>query len=117
MSAVTNEPLADMDYDERLVRLLARQIGLWDTIAACKREGSLDAAIRQAQANEFDVLLRHSPHLFRVCFNGKTSGKSAQRFTMAGFETLVLPSSSPAYAHMSFDDKLSVWQKIVEPKA
>ena len=46
MSAVTNEPLADIDYDERLARLLAHQIGLWDTVAACEREGSLDAAIR-----------------------------------------------------------------------
>jgi len=105
-----------MDYDERLVRLLAHQIGLWDTIAACKREGSLDAAIRQAQANELSVLLTHCPHLFRVCFNGKTSGKSEQRFRMAGFETLVLPSSSPAYAHMSFEDKLVLWKKIVDPK-
>jgi TDG/mug DNA glycosylase family protein len=35
---------------------------------------------------------------------------------MAGFETLVLPSSSPAYAHMSFDDKLAVWMKIVDRK-
>jgi double-stranded uracil-DNA glycosylase len=116
MSAVTNEPLADMDYDERLARLLAHQIGLWDAVAACEREGSLDAAIRQAKANEFGVLLRHSPHLFRVGFNGKTSGKSEQRFSTAGFETLVLPSSSPAYAHMSFDDKLAVWMKIVDPK-
>jgi len=116
MSAVTNEPLSDMDYDERLACLLTHQIGLWDTIAACKREGSLDSAIRQAQANEFGVLLRHSPHLFRVCFNGRTSGKSEQRFCAAGYETLVLPSSSPAYAHMSFDDKLSVWEKILDPK-
>lgn len=105
-----------MDYDERLARLLAHQIGLWDTIASCERQGSLDAAIRQAQANELSVLLRHSPHLFRVCFNGKTSGKSAQGFGMAGFETLVLPSSSPAYAQMSFDDKLAVWKKIIDPE-
>lgn len=116
MSAVTNEPLADMDYDERLARLLAHQIGLWDTFAACEREGSLDAAIRQAQANEFSVLLRHCPHLFRVCFNGKTSGKFEQRFRMAGFETLVLPSSSPAYAQMAFGDKLAAWIKIVAAK-
>jgi G:T/U-mismatch repair DNA glycosylase len=59
-----------------LACLLTHQIGLWDTSAACEREGSLDAAIRQAQANEFGVVLRHGAHLFRVCFNGKTSGKS-----------------------------------------
>src|SRR5688500_15759633 len=85
MSAVIDEPLTTLDYDERLARLLAHQVGLWDTVAACEREGSLDAAIRQAQANEFSVLLRHCPHLFRVCFNGKTSGKFEQRFGAAGF--------------------------------
>jgi hypothetical protein len=42
--------------------------------------------------------------------------RSQQRFSSAGFETLVLPSSSPAYAHMSFEDKLAVWKKIVDPK-
>jgi TDG/mug DNA glycosylase family protein len=115
MSAVIGEPLADTDYDGRLARLLAHQIGLWDTVAACKREGSLDAAIRQAQANELSVLERHCPHLVRVCFNGKTSGKSEQRFRTAGFDTLVLPSSSPANAQMSFDDKLTIWQKIGNP--
>lgn len=115
MAAVTDEPLAEMDYDERLARLLAHRIGLWDTIAACKREGSLDAAIRQAEANEFGVLLQHSPHLSRVCFNGKTSGKSEQRFSAAGFDTLVLPSSSPANAQMSFGEKLEAWKKILHP--
>lgn len=115
MSAVTGEPFADTGYDERLVRLLAHRIGLWDTVAACKREGSLDTAIRQAQANELSVLERHCPQLVRVCFNGKTSGKSEQRFRTAGFDTLVLPSSSPANAQMSFDDKLSIWKKIVDP--
>ncbi|GAA0414025.1 hypothetical protein GCM10009094_17680 [Massilia aurea] len=115
MSAVTGEPFADTGYDERLVRLLAHRIGLWDTVAACKREGSLDTAIRQAQANELSILERHCPHLVRVCFNGKTSGKSEQRFRTAGFDTLVLPSSSPANAQMSFDNKLSIWKKIVDP--
>jgi TDG/mug DNA glycosylase family protein len=117
LSAVTSEPLTNMDYSERLACLLAHQIGLWDTIAACQREGSLDTAIRQAQANELNVLLHHCPQLFRVCFNGKTSGKSEQHFSRAGFETLVLPSSSPAYAHMSFDDKLAAWKKIVDPSS
>jgi hypoxanthine-DNA glycosylase len=97
-------------------RLRAHQIGLRDTVAACEREGSLDAVVRQAQANEFGDLLRRCPHLFRVCFNGKTSGKSGQRLNAAGFETLVLPSSSPACAQMSFDDKLAVWKRIGDPK-
>lgn len=116
MAAVTNEPLADMAYEERLARLLAHGIGVWDTIAACQRQGSLDAAIRQAQANELSVLRERSPQLLRVCFNGKTSGKSEHHFSTAGYDTLVLPSSSPAYAQMSFDAKLAIWKKIVDPR-
>lgn len=44
------------------------------------------------------------------------TGKSEQDFSAAGFDTLVLPSSSPAYAQMSFDDKLAVWKTILDPK-
>src|SRR5690606_27442624 len=109
LSAVLEEDLAALPYDDRLERLQARRIGLWDVIAACAREGSLDSAIRHAQHNDFASLRRQCPALRRVCFNGKTSGKQAPLFAEAGFETLVLPSSSPAYAVMRFEQKLAHW--------
>jgi TDG/mug DNA glycosylase family protein len=112
MSAVLAEDLVGLPYRERLVRLLAHRIGLWDVIAACERQGSLDTAIRHAQANDFAALKQCCPQLARVCFNGKTSGKLAPEFSSAGFETLVLPSSSPANAQFSFVQKLVIWQKI-----
>jgi len=112
VSAVLGEELAGLPYNERLVRLQAHAIGLWDVIAACEREGSLDAAIRNAQSNDFAALKQRCPHLTRVCFNGKTSGKLAPTFAGAGFETLVLPSSSPANAQLSFAQKLAHWQSI-----
>ena len=34
-------------YDERVRRLLAAEIALWDVLAECVRPGSLDAAIRR----------------------------------------------------------------------
>jgi hypoxanthine-DNA glycosylase len=114
MSEVLAEDLRSLPYDARLQRLLAHGIGLWDVIAACAREGSLDSAIRQAQANEFDLLHRRCPRLKRVCFNGKTSGKFAPAFEAAGFETLVLPSSSPAHMQLSFTEKLEIWRRIVQ---
>jgi hypoxanthine-DNA glycosylase len=113
LSAVLGEELVPLTYPERLARLRAHGIGLWDAIAACEREGSLDTSIRNAQANDFANLKHHCPHLVRVCFNGKTSGKVAGRFADAGFETLVLPSSSPANAQMTFSQKLAIWQGIV----
>jgi hypoxanthine-DNA glycosylase len=112
VSEVVSEDLYSLPYEERLTRLRAHHIGLWDVIDACEREGSLDSAIRKAQANDFDVLKHQCPQLKRVCFNGKTSGKFAPRFAEAGFETLVLPSSSPANMQLNFAQKLAVWRGI-----
>lgn len=112
LSEVLAEQLTALPYAERLLRLQAHAIGLWDVIAACEREGSLDAAIRHPQSNDFASLKQRCPQLTRVCFNGKTSGKFAPAFADAGFETVVLPSSSPANAQLSFAQKLAFWQSI-----
>ncbi|HXA46515.1 MAG TPA: DNA-deoxyinosine glycosylase [Burkholderiaceae bacterium] len=113
LSAVLGEDLVELAYAARLNRLLTRNIGLWDVLGACSREGSLDSAIRNAQANDFSMLKQHCPALIQVCFNGKTSGKFAANFAAAGFQTLILPSSSPANAQLSFDEKLHVWRGII----
>jgi len=113
LSAVLGEELAGLPYAQRLQRLHACQIGLWDVLAACAREGSLDAAIRQPQANPFHLLKEQCPALQRICFNGKTAGKFEPVFAAAGFTTLVLPSSSPAHAQLSFEQKLAQWKNIL----
>lgn len=113
LSAVLGEDLVALPYQQRLGRLLAHRIGLWDVIDACERKGSLDTAIRRAQANDFATLKQQCPQLVRVCFNGKTSGKLERQFAEAGFDTLVLPSSSPANAQLSFDEKLALWRNII----
>ncbi len=113
LSAVLTEDLVSLPYAERLARLLARHIGLWDVIAACAREGSLDSAIRHAQVNDFAHLKHQCPQLRQVCFNGKTAGQAEPLFAQAGFATLVLPSSSPANAQWSFADKLAAWRGIL----
>ena len=113
ISALIVEDLVVLPYAERVVRLQVHRIGLWDVIAACAREGSLDSAIRNEQHNDFKLLKQQCPVLRRIGFNGKTSGKQAALFAEAGFETLVLPSSSPAYAVMTFEQKLAVWRGIM----
>jgi G:T/U-mismatch repair DNA glycosylase len=49
-----------------------------------------------------------------VGFNGQTSGKFAPQFADAGYRTVVLPSTSPAYASMTFAQKLQAWQKLLD---
>lgn len=113
LSVLTGENLVALPYAERLPRLLAHGFGLWDVLGACERVGSLDANIRSAEANDFALLRQRCPALRRVGFNGKTSGKFAPQFAAAGFEIVVLPSSSPAYAVLTFDEKLSVWRDLL----
>ncbi|CAB3721443.1 hypothetical protein LMG24238_04933 [Paraburkholderia sediminicola] len=106
--------LHQLTYEARLERVLKHGIGIWDVLAACHREGSLDSAIRNAKPNDFDALREHAPRLKRVCFNGKTAGRFAEVIGAAGYETLVLPSSSPANAMLSFEQKFAVWRQILD---
>lgn len=112
LSALTGEPLAALPYDERLPRLLAHGFGLWDVLGACEREGSLDSAIRSPAANDFARLRVLCPHLTTVGFNGQASGKFAPQFAAAGYRTLVLPSTSPAHASMTLDQKTAAWRAL-----
>ncbi|HTH61695.1 MAG TPA: DNA-deoxyinosine glycosylase [Paraburkholderia sp.] len=114
LGAVLGEAsLHELPYDARLVCVLAHGVGIWDVLDACHREGSLDSAIRHAQPNDFDSLREHAPRLKKVCFNGKTAGRFAPVIAAAGYDTLVLPSSSPANAMLSFEQKRSCWERIL----
>ena len=115
VGAVIGESLPEMDYQQRLRTLLKHRIGLWDIIGACARAGSLDSNIRDPRHNDFSRVTRVAKKLSRVCFNGKTAGKMQPLFAEWGFETIVLPSSSPANT-MRFDVKLRQWRKIVMPE-
>lgn len=112
LSAVLAEDLVSLPYALRLDRLQHYRVGLWDVIAACERAGSLDAAIRHAQAVDFSQLQTTHPALRKICFNGKTSGKFASCFKALGYQTLILPSSSPANAQLSFEQKLVQWLEL-----
>ena len=111
MGAVLDEPLVELAYPQRLQRLLAHHIGLWDVIAECAREGSLDSAIRDAVPSPVEPVLAGLPRLRRVFFNGATAGRGSRWFAARGYVTCVLPSSSPALT-IGFEAKLARWRAI-----
>jgi hypoxanthine-DNA glycosylase len=111
LGQVLGEPLPELPYRTRLARLAAKRVGLWDTIVACERRGSLDAAIRNAERAEVERVRRVSPKLALVCFNGKTAARAEPIWRAAGYATLVLPSSSPAYTR-PVAEKLAAWRAI-----
>jgi hypoxanthine-DNA glycosylase len=112
LGAILDLPLFEMDYAARQAALKAAGIAVWDVYGACLREGSLDADIRSAQPNDIAMLRKIAPQLRRVCFNGKTAGKFSPRLAALGFETIVLPSTSPAYT-LAFSAKLAAWRKAL----
>lgn len=111
VGAAIGEPLPDMDYETRKRTLLAHRIGLWDVIGSCVRKGSLDSDIRDPRHNDFVRVTAVARNLRRIFFNGKTAGKFERQFAAWGYETAVLPSSSPAYT-LSYAEKLGQWQRV-----
>jgi len=109
---VIKVPLHKMRYRDRLKSLLAHRIGLWDVIGRCERDGSLDSAIRNATNNRFRRVTHVATRLLRVSFNGKTAGKFEPMFAEQGYETRVLPSSSPANT-IPYSVKLRAWRRAL----
>lgn len=109
MEGVIDAPLA---YDARLATLLEHGVGLWDVIAEARREGSLDAAIRDPAANDLQALIETLPALRCVAFNGGTAAKLGARLIGERIPTIALPSSSPAHAARSFGEKADVWARL-----
>jgi hypoxanthine-DNA glycosylase len=86
-------------------------VGLWDTIVACRRPGSSDAAIRDAVRGEVRRIRGKAPALAAVAFNGNTAARGASAWAAAGYATLVLPSTSPAYTR-ALGEKLTQWRTL-----
>ncbi len=108
---VIERDLVALDYEARLAALIEAGIGLWDTVAAATRKGSLDADIRLHEASDLAALAATLPELAAVAFNGGTSAKIGRRQLagVAGLDLIDLPSSSPAYASLPFERKRDAW--------
>lgn len=114
LSALLGEDLVALDYVPRLRRLRAHGLGLWDVIAECEREGSLDSAIREARYNDLGGLRRRAPLLVAVAHNGGESARAMRITGRLGLQVFRLPSSSPANAGWSFERKLTAWRDVFD---
>ncbi|MEN5361791.1 DNA-deoxyinosine glycosylase [Brevundimonas intermedia] len=110
IGGVLGEDLADLPYEQRLERLKARGVGLWDVIASAERSGSLDAAIRSPEAADLRGLVESLPNLRAVAFNGGLAARLGRRILSNPDQVALvdLPSSSPAHA-ISLSAKADSW--------
>ncbi len=114
IAALTGRPLTTMAYDERLRAVRDSGLAIWDVVERCNRRGSLDSAIRDACENDFGPLLDQLPELRAVAFNGNRAARAEALFAARGYATHRLPSTSPAYAGLRFEAKLTAW-RVLEP--
>ncbi len=104
-----------LDYDDKVVTAKRHGIGLWDILASCKREGSLDSRIKDESFNDFPTLLREHPHVKMLIFNGQNSYKYFLKAygQLPGIDYRVMPSTSPANAMKSFEIKRKEWEEAL----
>ena len=92
-------------------------ISLWDVLQTCQRQGSLDSAIQTPVANNFAALLEQTPQLKTIAFNGKAAEKLfkkevlSQQSLPCDLNFISLPSTSPAYAAITLEEKRLLWQE------
>lgn len=105
--------LMALPYPDRLEALKAAGVGLWDVIASAERPGSLDAAIRNAEAADLNLLVDSLPALRAVAFNGGTAARLGRRSLTprSNFDLIDLPSSSPAYTR-PLAEKAAAWSVL-----
>jgi len=110
LAALFGQPLANWSYDRRLAFVRDRGLGIWDVYARCRRPGSLDADIRDAEPNDLAALAATLPRLALIAHNGGESAR-AMRITRAlGVPVQRLPSTSPANASWSLARKCAAWR-------
>ncbi len=115
IGGVIGVPVETLAYEARLAALLAAGIGLWDVVASAERRGSLDAAIRAAEANPLADLAASLPDLRAIAFNGAAAARLGTPLLAGSGLTLVpLPSSSPAHAAMPLAEKARLWAALTE---
>ena len=111
---VIGEELQSLAYEERLQRLASHRIGLWDVIASANRRGSLDQAIREAEHNRIEHLLRDFPPLRAIAFNGSSASAVGRKLIgepPRQVELIDLPSSSAANTR-AFAEKARTWEAL-----
>jgi double-stranded uracil-DNA glycosylase len=113
LGPVIGENLPALEYEQRLNRLAAHQIGLWDVIGSAMRRGSLDQSIRFANHNRIEQLIQGFPKLEAIAFNGTTAAAIGRRLIggVQDLELIDLPSSSPANT-CPFTRKAIAWERL-----
>lgn len=104
-------------YPAKINALKMAGIALWDVLQSCQRSGSLDTKIKPETQipNDFSTFLQHHKSITHIFFNGTKAETYFKKNILSqlhstSFQLTRLPSTSPAHASLSFEEKLTIWK-------
>jgi TDG/mug DNA glycosylase family protein len=107
----------DATYETRLDELKKARIALWDVLQSCTRVGSLDARIDadSITVNDFRGFFDGHDKIRTVLFNGAKAESTYRQYVLPSVSAVPvnyirLPSTSPAHAALSYEQKLQAWR-------
>ncbi|MNE76854.1 hypothetical protein D3C80_1731150 [compost metagenome] len=101
-------------YEDRKALVKKYNIGLWNVLQSCKREGSSDVSITEETINDFESLHKQYPNIKFVFFESKAAAKYFQKLTTPQENIMytTLPSTSGLNAGLSKDEKIAQWKAV-----
>ena len=94
--------------------LLKHRIALFDVVKSCDIDGSADQTIKNVEVNDINRIIQNSQ--IKYIF---TTGKKATNLYIKYLEkttkikTIYLPSTSPLFSKMKYEEKLKEYEKII----
>ncbi len=124
LSLFTNKPTHQIPtYKLRKQLLLKNNIAVWDVLQSCYRQGSLDTAIKMdsIKTNDFYQFFFTHTAIKKVFFNGAKAETIYRKYILpticeqfSYLQYCRLPSSSPAHAAMTLNQKTAIWEKQIK---
>lgn len=112
LSEITGYPVNNRD--QKFWLLKSSKIGLWDMVQGCRRSNSLDSSLREIEVNDIPALLRKYPSIRKILFTGRKAEALFEKYYGdLEIERDYLPSPSPAYAGMSYEEKVKTYREKI----
>lgn len=113
LSTITAYPINNRDQKIWLLKI--SKIALWDMVANCTRDNSLDSSLEDIEVNDMASFLEEHSSIKKVAFTGRLSERLFKmHFDYLEVETVYLPSPSAAYAKMSLESKVALYKEKLE---
>lgn len=118
---------ATVSYEDKTKALVESGIALWDVLHSCERNTSLDSDIVKSTegVNDFQDFFKRHPEIKYIFFNGAKAEECFKRKVLPDIDVNFvnkrilalkrLPSTSPANAGISWEDKKIKWEMSIKP--